>query len=364
MRIRRPIIANRQEYGIVEYRQLGRSGLKVSVLSLGTMTFGGKGNFGKTGATDVDGARRQVDLCLEAGINLIDTADIYSTGLAEEILGKALQGRRNSVLVASKARFRMGSGPNDAGLSRQHLIEACEASLRRLGTDRIDLYQLHEWDGLTPIEETMHALDDLVRSGKVRYVGISNFSAWHLMKALNASERGRLVRPISQQIHYTLQAREAEYELVPASLDQGLGILVWSPLAGGLLSGKYRRGKDTPQDTRQFAKWGEPPVTDEGKLLDVLVEIAAQRHISPAQVALAWLTGRAAVTSVIIGARTDAQLIDNLKAADLILSAQERSRLDAVSAPTLLYPYWHQASTASDRLSPADLSLLGPHLKR
>ena len=351
----------------MEYRQLGRSGLKVSVFSLGTMTFGGKGNFGKTGATDVEGARRQVDLCLEAGINLVDTADIYSTGLAEEILGKALQRRRDSVLVATKARFRMGSRANDAGLSRQHLIEACEASLRRLGTDHIDLYQLHEWDGLTPIEETMQALDDLVRSGKVRYVGISNFSAWHLMKTLTASERDRLVRPVSQQIHYTLQAREAEYELVPASLDQGLGILVWSPLAGGLLSGKYRRGKDMPQDTRQFAKWGEPPVRDESKLydiIDVLVEIAAQRSVSSAQVALAWLTGRAAVTSVIIGARTEAQLIDNLKAADLILSTEERTRLDTVSAPPLLYPYWHQVSNASDRLSPADISLLGPYMKR
>ena len=348
----------------MEYRQLGRSGLKVSVLSLGTMTFGGKGNFAKTGATGLDDARHQIDLCLEAGINLIDTADIYSTGLAEEILGEALQGRRDSVLLASKARFRMAGGANDVGLSRQHLIEACEASLRRLGTDHIDLYQLHEWDGLTPLEETLRALDDLVRSGKVRYVGISNFSAWHLMKTLGVSERDRLVRPVSQQIHYTLQAREAEYELVPASLDQGLGILVWSPLAGGLLSGKYRRGKDAPKDTRQFAKWGEPPVHDESKLydiIDVLVDIATARNISAAQVALAWLIGRPAVSSVIIGARTDAQLIDNLKAAGVILSAPERRRLDAVSLPPLLYPYWHQKSTASDRLSEADLSLLGSY---
>jgi aryl-alcohol dehydrogenase-like predicted oxidoreductase len=198
----------------------------------------------------------------------------------------------------------------------------------------------------------------------VRYVGISNFSAWHLMKTLGVSERDRLVRPVSQQIHYTLQAREAEYELVPASLDQGLGVLVWSPLAGGLLSGKYRRGKDMPKDTRQFAKWGEPPVRDEGKLydiIDVVVEIASERDISPAQVALAWLIGRPAVSSVIIGARTDAQLIDNLKSAGVTLSTQERSRLDAVSRPPLLYPYWHQKSTASDRLSAADLSLLGSY---
>jgi aryl-alcohol dehydrogenase-like predicted oxidoreductase len=350
----------------MEFRQLGRSGLKVSVLSLGTMTFGGKGAFAKTGSTDIEGARRQIDLCLDAGINLFDTADVYSGGLSEEILGRALKSRRDKVLVASKARFRMGDGPNDAGLSRFHLIEACEASLKRLGTDHIDLYQLHEWDGQTPLEETLEALDSLVRSGKVRYVGLSNFSGWHLMKTLCVSEREKRVRPVSQQIHYTLQAREAEYELVPVSIDQGLGILVWSPLAGGLLSGKYRRGQKPPEGTRQLANWGEPPVYDQEKLYDiveVLITIAEGRGISAAQVALAWLIGRPGVTSVVIGARTDAQLRDNLKAADLVLTPEERARLDASSAPVLLYPYWHQASTASDRLSPADLSLLGPRSK-
>jgi aryl-alcohol dehydrogenase-like predicted oxidoreductase len=351
----------------MEFRQLGRSGLKVSVLSLGTMTFGGKGAFGKTGSTDVEGARRQIDLCLDAGINFFDTADIYSAGLSEEILGQVLKGRRDKVLVATKARFRTGDGPNDAGSSRYHLIEACEASLKRLGTDHIDLYQLHEWDGQTPLEETLEALDSLVRSGKLRYVGLSNFSGWHLMKTLCVSEREKLVRPISQQIHYTLQAREAEYELVPVSIDQGLGILVWSPLAGGLLSGKHRRGHKLPEGTRQLANWGEPPVHDQEKLYDiveVLVAIAEGRGISAAQVALAWLIGRPGVTSGVIGARTDAQLKDNLKAADLVLTPEERARLDAISAPALLYPYWHQASTASDRLSLADLSLLGPYLKR
>jgi aryl-alcohol dehydrogenase-like predicted oxidoreductase len=229
----------------MEFRQLGRLGLKVSVLSLGTMTFGGKGAFAKTGSTDIEGARRQIDLCLDAGINLFDTADVYSAGLSEEILGQALKSRRDKVLVASKVRFRTGDGPNDAGLSRIHLIKACEASLKRLGADHIDLYQLHEWDGRTPLEETLEALDSLVRSGKVRYVGVSNFSAWHLMKTIGVSELLKLVRPVSQQIHYTLQAREAEYELVPISIDQGLGILIWSPLAGGLLSGKclVRSGK-------------------------------------------------------------------------------------------------------------------------
>ena len=351
----------------MEYRLLGHSGVKVSVLSLGTMTFGGKGNFAKTGSTDVSGARRQIDLCLDAGINLFDTADVYSAGLSEEILGEGLEGRRDDVLIATKARFAMGNGPNNVGSSRLHLIEALEASLKRLRTDRVDLYQLHEWDGETPLEETLETLDTLVRSGKVRYIGVSNFSGWHLMKTIGTAELQQLIRPVSQQIHYTLQAREAEYELVPISLDQGVGILIWSPLAGGLLSGKYRRGHKPPQGTRQLADWGEPPVRDQEKLYDiveVLIEIAEAHGVSSAEVALAWLISRPGVSSVIIGARTDAQLQDNLGAADLVLTAAERSQLDTVSRPPLLYPYWHQANTASDRLSPADLSLLGPHLEQ
>lgn len=351
----------------MEYRQLGRSGLRVSTLALGTMTFGGSGPFAKTGATDVDGARRLIDMCIDAGVNLIDTADVYSQGLSEEILGEAILGRRSGLLVATKARFRMGDGPNDSGLSRQHLIAAAEASLRRLRVDHIDLYQLHQWDGQTPLEETFSALDALVRAGKVRYVGISNFSGWHAMKALATAERHGYPRPACQQIHYTLQAREAEYELAPLSIDQGLGILVWSPLAGGLLSGKYRRGEDAPEGTRRFNKWMEPPVNDQARLFDVveaLVDIGEARGVSAAQVALAWLLGRPAVTSLIVGARTAAQLADNLAAAELTLSAEERATLDAVSAPPLLYPYWHQASSASDRLNAADLSLLGPHVQR
>ncbi|HEX2527155.1 MAG TPA: aldo/keto reductase [Geminicoccus sp.] len=351
----------------MEYRQLGRSGLRVSVLTLGTMTFGGKGAFAKTGSTDVAGARRLIDRCIDAGINLFDTADVYSAGLSEEILGQALAGRRDKALVTTKARFKMGTGPNDAGLSRHHLIAACEASLKRLGTDYLDLYQLHEWDGQTPLEETFEALDSLVRAGKVRYVGVSNYAGWHLMKALGVTELHRYVRPVSQQIHYTLQAREAEYELVPISIDQGVGILVWSPIAGGLLSGKYRRGHATPDSTRHVANWGEPPVRDQEKLYDiveVLVEIGEAHGVSGAQVALAWLLGRPGVASLIIGARNEQQLEDNLQAADLVLAAEERTRLDEVSAPALLYPYWHQASTAADRLSAADLTLLGPHIKR
>jgi aryl-alcohol dehydrogenase-like predicted oxidoreductase len=349
----------------MEYRQLGNSGLMVSMLSLGTATFGGRDVFSKLGATDVEGARRQIDLCIKAGVNLFDTANAYSDGLSEEILGQALEGRREDVLIATKARMPVGSGPNDAGASRYHLIRDCEKSLRRLRTDRIDLYQLHEWDGRTPLDETLETLNTLVSSGKVRYVGASNYSGWHLMKALATSDRHGYVRFVSQQIYYSLQARDAEYELVPIALDQGLGILVWSPLAGGLLSGKYRRGQQAPEGSRHFQNWGEPPIHNEEQLyniIDVLVEVADFRKVSAAQVALAYLLGRSGITSVVIGARTEAQLADNLAAANLTLTAEERGRLDAVSLPRLLYPYWHQANTAKERLSAADLSLLRPFI--
>jgi aryl-alcohol dehydrogenase-like predicted oxidoreductase len=349
----------------MEYRQLGRSGLRVSALSLGTMSFGDAGAGAPVGMTDATGAARQIDLCLEAGVNLIDTADVYSAGVSEEILGKVLRGRRDRILLATKARFPMGGGPNDAGLSRHHLIRACEASLRRLQTDHIDLYQVHQWDGHTPLEETLDALDTLVRQGNVRYIGCSNYSGWQVTKALGISDRLRYQRYVSQQIHYTLQAREAEYELIPVSLDQGVGILVWSPLAGGLLSGKYRRDQQGPEGARHFGGWDEPPIYDSERLydvVDVLVEIAEGHGVSAAQVALAWLLGRPGVSSVVIGARTDEQLADNLAAAELELGEDERARLDEVSAPPLIYPYWHQAKTASERLSDADLALLGPHV--
>jgi len=328
------------------------------------MTFGGRGDFGMVGSTDVATATRQVDACLDAGVNLFDTADMYSDGESEEILGQAISGRRDRLLLATKARMAVGDGPNEASLSRQHLIRQCEASLRRLGTDYIDLYQTHEWDGITPLEETLEALDTLVRSGKVRYVGSSNLSGWQLMKALGVSDRMGLQRYVSQQIYYSLEARDAEYELVPLAVDQECSILVWSPLAGGLLSGKYRRDEDTAEG-RHLTDWDEPPVRNPEKLydtIDLLVEIADGHNVSAAQVALAWLLGRPGVASVVVGARTEEQLKDNLAAADLRLSEEERTRLDEVSAPPLLYPYWHQAKTASDRLSPADLTLLGPHL--
>jgi aryl-alcohol dehydrogenase-like predicted oxidoreductase len=349
----------------MEYRQLGRSGLRVSRLTLGTMTFGGRGEFRAIGDTDLEGARRQIDMALDAGVNLIDTADIYSAGAAEEILGRALEGRRDRVLLATKARFPMGPGPNDAGLSRHHLIEACEASLRRLGTDHVDLYQVHEWDGQTPLQETLAALEHLVQSGKVRYTGCSNFAGWQVMKALGIAQAAGLTGFVSQQIYLSLQERSAEYEIVPSAIDQGLGILIWSPLAGGLLSGKYRRDQPPPPGSRHASDWDEPPVYDEDKLydtVDVLVEIAEGHGVSPARVALAWLLARPGITSVIVGARTDEQLADNLAAAELALSPEEISRLEAVSRPPLIYPHWHQRDSAADRLSAADLSLLEPYL--
>jgi aryl-alcohol dehydrogenase-like predicted oxidoreductase len=332
---------------------------------MGTMTFGGTGGFASVGSTGVDEARRQVDMCLETGINLIDTADVYSAGLSEEIVGEVLQGRRDEVLVATKVRMEMGDGPNDAGLSRHHIVSGCEASLRRLRTDHIDLYQLHEWDGVTPLEETLDALDLLVRAGKVRYVGASNYAGWQLMKALGIARLHDLPQFVSQQIYYSLQARDAEYELIPATIDQGLGVLVWSPLAGGLLTGKYRRDQRPSSGSRQLTDWNEPPVYDQGKLydiVDVLIALGEEHGVSAARVALAWLLGRPGVTSLVVGARTSEQLADNLAAADLKLSESDTERLDKVSAQPLLYPYWHQAKTARDRLSPADLSLLGPHL--
>ena len=307
----------------MEYRQLGNSGLKVSVLTMGTMTFGGKGNFAKVGNLQLDEVRKLIDIVADAGVNLIDTADVYSGGASEELIGEALgQKRKPGMLIATKARFPMGEGPNDRGLSRWHLIRACEASLKRLRTDVIDLYQVHQWDGLTPLEETMEALDSLVRAGKVRYIGCSNWSGWHMMKAMEVARRDGRIPFVSEQIHYSLQAREAEYELIPVAIDQKLAVLAWAPIAGGLLSGKYRRNKAQPEGTRQVAGWGEPPVRDENALwgiVDELVAIGEAHKVSAAQIALAWLLGRPAVTSLIIGGRTEAQFRDNLASVDVKL---------------------------------------------
>lgn len=346
----------------MEFRQLGRSGLRVSALAMGTMTFGGSGRFSNVGDTDLAGAKRQIDMCLDAGVNLIDTANMYSNGASEEIVGKAIAGRRDRVVISTKVRMPTGDGPNDQGLSRHHILAQVEASLRRLGTEYVDIYHVHEWDGLTPLEETMEALDSLVRSGKVRYLGVSNYCGWQLMKALAIADARGYQRFVSNQIYYSLESRDAEYELVPLSLDQGLGIVVWSPLAGGLLSGKYRRGQQASEG-RHLTEWSEPPVRDEGKLydtIDAVVDIASAHGASAAQVSLAYLLAKPGVTSLIIGARKDEQLADNLGAVDVHLTQEDVDRLDKVSAPDLIYPHWHQAALASARFGVPDLALHRP----
>jgi len=341
----------------MEYRLLGRSGLKVSALSIGTVTFG---NDGSWGSTELKVAQRQIDLCIDHGVNLIDTSNAYNSGVSESIIGDALTpDRRKKMMVATKVRFSMGTGPNDRGLSRQHIVEQCNASLKRLKTDAIDLYQVHAWDGQTPLEETIEALDTLVKQGKVRYVGCSNYSAWHLMKALSVADAHNWQRFVSQQIYYTLLGREAEYELVPLGFDQGVSIIVWSPLAGGWLSGKYTRNS-APDSGRQQIGFREPPITDWNRMwdiVDVVNDVAKAHGVKGAQVALAWLLQRPMVASVIMGGRTTEQFVDNLKAAELKLTVDDIARLDKVSELPLIYPYWHQSFTASDRLGEADLIL-------
>lgn len=342
----------------MHFRTLGRSGLKVSEIAFGT------GTFTSLAADAIDVARRQVDIALDAGINLFDTADAYSAGVSEQVLGLSLAGRRDQALVATKVRAATGDGPNDEGLSRHHVISSCEASLRRLGTDHIDLYQLHAWDGLTPVDETLDALNCLVRAGKVRYVGVSNFSGWHLLKTVGAARRFASTPVVSQQIHYSLYTRDAESELVPASIDTGMGILVWSPLGGGLLSGRYRRDHEPPAGSRPLADWQEPPVPDPERLLDIVEvtsRIARDLGCRPADVALAWTLGRPGVSSVICGASRPEQLASNVRASEIVLPPEAARALDDVSRIDLRYPYWHQSRTILSRLSAADAALLQQH---
>ncbi len=340
----------------MEYRQLGGSGLKVPVLSFGTATFGGANKFFEAwGSSDVAEATRMVDICLDAGVTLFDTADVYSNGVSEEILGKAVSGRRNDLLISTKATFKMGDGPNDLGSSRHHLIRACEASLRRLGTDYIDIYHLHGFDAVSPIEETLRTLDDLVRAGKVRYIACSNFSGWHLMKSLAISERYGWARYACHQVYYSLVGREYEWELMPLGLDQKVGAFVWSPLGWGRLTGKVRRGQPLPETSRlhETAESG-PPVPDDllYDVVDALDEIAKETGKSIPQVALNWVTRRPTVSSVIIGARNEEQLRQNLDAAGWSLTDEQVAKLDAASATKQTYPYWHQAQFASRNPSP------------
>jgi aryl-alcohol dehydrogenase-like predicted oxidoreductase len=336
----------------MEFRQLGRSGFKVPVLSLGTATFGGGNEFFKAwGASDIAEARRLIDICLQADLCMFDSADIYSNGKAEEILGQALKGRRDKVIISTKGTFRTGAGPNDVGSSRYHLIEAVEASLRRLGTDFIDLYQLHGFDAVTPIEEVLFTLDQLVRAGKIRYIGCSNFSGWHLMKSLAVSERHGLARYVAHQAYYSLIGRDFEWELMPLALDQKVGTVVWSPLGWGRLTGKIRRGQPLPKSSRLQSKAVVdigPQVADDYlfRVVDALDEVARETGKTVPQTALNWLLQRPSVSNIIIGARNEEQLRQNLGAIGWSLSPAQVKKLDAASATTPAYPYWHQRGFA------------------
>jgi aryl-alcohol dehydrogenase-like predicted oxidoreductase len=328
----------------MEYRQLGGSGLMVPVLSFGTATFAGEGETA-WGNTQVEEATRLVDISLEMGMNFFDTADVYAAGRSETVLGQAIKGRRDQVLITTKATFRSEPGPNGVGSSRFHLIRACEGSLRRLGTDYIDLYTLHGFDAVTPIEETLQALDDLVRSGKVRYVGCSNFSGWHLMKSLGIAEKYGLPRYVAHQVYYSLAGRDFEWELMPLAIDQKVGTVVWSPLAQGRLTGKVRRNQAAPQNSRTRHPSETRQSGDEETLfrtIDVMDDIATETGKSHSQIALNWLLQRPTVSSIIFGARNEEQLRDNLSAVEWKLSEAQMKMLDAASAVTPVYPYWHQ----------------------
>jgi aryl-alcohol dehydrogenase-like predicted oxidoreductase len=335
-----------RSHSIMEFRTLGRSGLKVPVLSLGTATFGGGSEvFRAIGESSVTEATRLVDICLEAGVNMFDTADIYHEGLSEEVLGQAIDGRRDKVLISTKATFKMGPGPNQVGSSRHHLISACEASLRRLKTDYIDLYQMHGFDALTPVEETLSALNNLVQSGKVRYIGCSNFSGWHLMKSLDVSERYGWARYVAHQAYYSLIGREYEWELMPLGVDQGVGCVVWSPLGWGRLTGKIRRNQALHKESRlhKTADFG-PPVADEHiyNVVDAIDGITEETGKTVSQIALNWLLQRPTVSNIIMGARNEEQLRQNLGAVGWNLTPAQVAKLDAASKVTLAYPYWHQ----------------------
>jgi aryl-alcohol dehydrogenase-like predicted oxidoreductase len=340
----------------MDYRQLGASGFTVPVLSLGTGTFGGGTEFFKAwGNTDAAGARRLVDICLEHGLTMFDSADVYSKGLAEEVLGAAIKGRRNDVIISTKATFRASPKANDVGSSRHHLTEAIEGSLRRLGTDHIDLFQLHGFDAMTPVEETLSTLDNLIRAGKIRYIGCSNFSGWHLMKSLTASEKNGWARHVAHQAYYSLVSREYEWELMPLALDQGVGAVVWSPLGWGRLTGKIRRGSPLPAQSRLHKTAAEgPPVPEEllYRVVEAIDGIAVETGKTVPQIALNWLLQRPSVANLIVGARNEEQLRENLGAVGWSLTPEQMARLDAASKTTKTYPYWHQADFGERNPSP------------
>jgi aryl-alcohol dehydrogenase-like predicted oxidoreductase len=337
----------------MEFRLLGKSGLKVPVLSFGTGTFGGGNEFFKAwGSSDVAEATRLVDICLDAGLNLFDTADVYSNGLSETILGKAIAGRRDKVLISTKTTFRFGDGPNNVGSSRYHMVQQCEGSLKRLGTDYIDIYHMHGFDALTPIEEVLSTLNNLVVSGKVRYIACSNFSGWHLMKSLGISDRYGWARYVAHQVYYSLISREYEWELLPLGEDQGVGALIWSPLGWGRLTGKIRRGQPLPAVSRLHETGDKgPPIDNEHlyKTVDALDAMAKETGKTVPQIALNWLLQRPTVSSVIVGARNEEQLRQNLGSVGWSLTAEQVAKLDATTDTPLTYPYWHQRDAFVER---------------
>src|SRR5262245_6656800 len=353
------LTSHRRNAAAMEHRLLGRSGFKVPVLSLGTGTFGGGTEFFRAwGSTDAKGATRLIDICLEAGLSMFDSADVYSRGLADEVLGKAIAGRRDKVIISTKAARDFGPGPNDMGSSRHHLLRAVEGSLKRLGTDYIDLFQLHGFDAQTPIEETLSTLDTLVRAGKIRYIGCSNFSGWHLMKSLAISERYGLARHVAHQAYYSLIGREYEWELMPLALDQKIGTVVWSPLGWGRLTGKIRRGKPLPKESRLHKTAADgPPVDDEHlyRVVDAIDDVAKESGKTVPQIALNWLLQRPTVSNVIVGARDEAQLRENLGAVGWNLTPVQVAKLDAASEVTPIYPYWHQRGFAERNPPPVEV---------
>jgi aryl-alcohol dehydrogenase-like predicted oxidoreductase len=347
---------------MMKYLQLGNSGLRVSKFVFGTLTFSGTHGFEAVGSATGEAARRQIDIALDAGVNAIDTSNLYSKGDAELVVGEAMAGRRHRALIFSKAGFPMSADENDRGASRLHMTAQIEHSLQRLRTDYVDLFFVHIWDGLTPVEETVEAMTGLIQAGKIRYWGVSNYSGWSLAKTVMAARAAGLIAPVAHQLYYTAEAREAEYELLPAAQDLGVGSMIWSPLGQGLLSGKLGRGRPAPQGSRQGTPgWTSPWVVDRERLyrvIDVLQAVAAERGVSAARVALAWLKDRPNVGPLVIGARTDEQLRDNLAAATLELTKEQHDLIEAAGRPAPLYPFWHRAKMAIERATPSEVGYL------
>ncbi|SNZ14738.1 Predicted oxidoreductase [Terribacillus aidingensis] len=346
----------------MDYINLGNSGLRVPKYILGTIPFSGTNGFEATGNVQEDEARRMVDMSLEAGMNMFDTANLYSKGDAERVLGAAIKGRRDDVLLTSKTGFQLGDGPNDGGASRINIEKSIDQSLKRLGTDYLDLYFVHLWDGRTPVEETIEAMTNLVKSGKIRYWGVSNYSGWALARTFSVAEQQPgYIPPITQQIYYTPEAREAEYELLPAGKELGIGNMIWSPLGEGLLNGKIGRNKTAPENTRQGGGWPEPWVQDEERLykvIDALEEVASNHNASVPQITYTWTKDRPNVGPIVIAARNEQQLKENIDSFDIQLTQDEHNLIESAARPAPLYPNWHRAMSSFEKGSPAEMPYL------